>query len=872
MLHLREEGMRGCKGVHAFYRSIRLGNGKMARMEGFLMNKGWFNNWKMRYVTCSEHILTISKTKGDDKNRAVFNVMDCEIKRIDAKRWNKKFAFRLKIAGKRLYFAADDEKTLQKWMAAIRGRVARASLLGANAVRCTQADKRRPSTMATLPRLDYGESLAFEADTFVDGYQAAVRNSEDAEAQFKFAEICGEFLAIAHSQSQTVFQSNRIRSIPGLSVNFVEPSERKMYLKRMKGIASLCSKKDPDILIPLQCLIDFGGRTLFFEIKVAERTKELSETNLKKLADLGLDSSNIDAWQDNKGRLWIMDTGSALETHVSEDEIQKFVAELDSMEMFVFDSQSLSEAMRARHIPVSLLPKLAEMSKIPAVRVLLQTEMIARVCKSLISTRLMQTDSPAWAEEIWRSFDIILGNSRQSIEFWEKELAPAVAKKFGVELTRDTPLLHMAQLFFSLQFHTGADFKDISDYDFTKEHPLSPKHLSSINSVPHHFLVEICTSLREIAEDPYGLLVSGFLNQASLAFNNKVSMYQSLYGDENIFVATGLSQLSQAYSGIGDNEKAELCARGAIGAGRHFHAALIPAYVTLITTCRQDEIELYSREASEIVNFQLSESHWFQSDVYMAAAAAYQMYGELYEAAKYAQKAADIVHPLLGPRHPKTARCLLLQGKIQGNLGQYAVARPLIQQALYIMTASFSEDSPQAAECQYELADVLLDSGKSDEAEQASLKSLRIREANYESDNSLVLASVQQLASIYDTMENPEKAFPQYRIILNFLKSLEDESIFDEMVKLLRNILCLFFRTLPGVQRRLVNQLKHRQVDNTTMKHVFQKLIENDPVDQTKSHISKYQDTGDPQEFEALACAYHIAHDELSDLSWLEDH
>ena len=834
------------------------------------MKKGWFNDWKMRYVTCSEHILAISKTKGDEKNRAIFNVMDCEIKRIDAKRWNKKFAFRLKIAGKRIYLAADDEKTLQKWMSAIRGRVARASLLGANAIRCTQAEKRRPSTMTSLPRVDYGESLAFETDTFVEGYQAAVRHATDPEAQFRFAEVCGEFLAIAHSQSQVLFQSNRVRSIPGLSVKFVEPSERKIYSKRMKGIASLCAMKDPDVLVPLQCLIDFGGRTLFFQIKIADRTKDVSKENIAKLAELGLDFTNIDAWQDKNGRLWIMDTGSALEKQVTDEEMRKFVHDLDAMEMFVFDSQSLSETMRARNIPVSQLPKLAEMSTVPGIRVLLQTEMIARVCKNLISESLRTTDPPAWSQEIWRYFDLILGNSQESLDFWTNTLEPEITKKFGVVLTREIPLLHMPQLFFSLQFHTGADFRDIQDYDFTQEHPVLMKHLSSINSVPHHFLVEICTSLREIVEDPYKLLVNGFLNQASLAFNNKVSMYQSLYGDENIFVATGLSQLSQAYSGIGDSEKAELCARGAIGAGRHFHAALIPAYITLITTCRQDEIEIYIKEALEIVTFQLSDSHWFEADVYMAAASAYEMFGDFYEAAKYAQNAAEIVHPLLGPRHPKTARCLLLQGKIQGSLGQYAVARPLIQQALYIMTASFSEDSPQAAECQYELADVLLGSGKAEEAERASLKSLQIRQAHFEPDNSLVLASVQQLALIYDTMEDSDKAFVQYRILMSFLKSLEDESIFEEMVKVIRNILALFFRTLPGVQRRLVNQLKHHEVEHDTMKQIFQKLTDNDPADETKSHLEKYQSSGDFQEFEWLACAYHIAHDDMSDLSWLD--
>ena len=841
----------------------------MSKMEGFLMKKGWFNNWKMRYVTCSDKVLSIFKAKGEEKTGNTFNVIDCSIKKIDAKRWNRKYVFRLKVAGKRFYLAAEDETTLNKWINVIRGRVERESLLGANAVRAAQCDKRR-STMASLSRLDCQQLISFQADTLVETYKNAIISSTDPEAQFKFAETCGEFLAIAHSQSQGIFQANEIHAIDGMNVRFVNKKERRDVLKQMKVISYLYSMHTENVFFPLQCLIDYTGRTLFIEVKV-DGTDKISPENAQRIQDMGLDPKTTKALQDKNGKLWILSSDVEPPT-ANEDDIKKFVRSLDNMLMFVFDSQSLSEQMRSHNIPVSKLPELSDLTTIPAIRTLIQTEMIARTCKHIISDRLAEVEKIQWTREIIKYFDFILGNNEESNKFWEETLTPRIKDKFGVEITKQLPMLHMPQLFFSLQFHTGADFKDINEYDFSQEHPVLLEHMSSINAVPHHFLVEICTSLRDIDEDPYSQLSCGFYNNAMLALNNKVSLFQSIYGDENVFVASGLSQLSQAYLGLGYADKADLCARGAIGAGRHFHAALIPAYITLISTCQEEEIDKYMNEALQIVNFQLSDIHWFEADVLMAAASAKQNTNNLQEAAKLAQDAVEIVYPLLGPGHPKTAKCGLLQGKIHRMLGQFAAAQPLIQQALYAMINAFGEHSVQCAECKFELADVLLDSGQSEDAEREALEALKIRQDNYEADNSLVIDCIQQLAVIYDTMNIPEKAYTYYKILINFLKKLEDESIFEEMVKVMRNILCLFFRTAGTTNIQTVNLLRRKKVGVDEMKAAFQHLIDNDPIDITKTLFDNYQNTGEPNDFDTLAAIYHIGMDDMSTLTWLEEH
>jgi len=126
--------------------------------------------------------------------------------------------------------------------------------------------------------------------------------------------------------------------------------------------------------------------------------------------------------------------------------------------------------------------------------------------------------------------------------------------------------------------------------------------------------------------------------------------------------------------------------------------------------------------------------------------------------------------------------------------------------------------------------------------------------------------SVQQLALIYDAMGRTEDALAQYRVLLKFLRSLEDESGFDAVVKVSRNTLCLFFRSLPTAQRRVVNQLKRHSVTHDAMRAALQKIAEGDAVADAAAALARYERSGDTAEFEALACAFHVA---VDDPGWI---
>jgi tetratricopeptide (TPR) repeat protein len=517
------------------------------------------------------------------------------------------------------------------------------------------------------------------------------------------------------------------------------------------------------------------------------------------------------------------------------------------------------------------LARIAELTQIPAIRTLFQVEMIARVAKTIISDGLHSLPATDWSSQLAIYFDKILGNSDEAAEFWSEILEPKISERFGVCLTRELPLLHLPQLFYALQFHTGADFLDSDDYDFASDHPVLLEHLQTINPVSHHFLVDICRDLRGIDGDAYGLLGSRISNETSLAINNRVSLLQSIFGSHNMVVASGLSLLSQTYLELGDTAKAQLCADSALDCGRQFDVALVPAYWSQISTSQTiADIESKTTIALHIVDFQLGPSHWFAADVLMAAAAACQSLGALDRAAPLAHKAHDILHTMLGLGHPRTGLCARLCGRIKRAQGRYTEARPLLEQALFSMSAVFGDDSVAVGDCLFEIADVLVASGRLNEALDAAAAALKVRRANFAPSDTVVLESVRQLAEIYDALGRSEMAHEEYGRLLDFLRGLEDESGVRETVKIVQKMLTLLFRTVGASQRRVLNQIKRKDVDSEAIRQMFETLVEGDPVGITQGLFEQYQATGNPEDFDALALVWHVAVDDLLRLDWCQ--
>jgi tetratricopeptide (TPR) repeat protein len=205
------------------------------------------------------------------------------------------------------------------------------------------------------------------------------------------------------------------------------------------------------------------------------------------------------------------------------------------------------------------------------------------------------------------------------------------------------------------------------------------------------------------------------------------------------------------------------------------------------------------------------------------------------------------------------------------GLRQYGVAQPLIEQALHAMKGSFGESSVQMAECAYQLARVLTDSGKAELAEPYAEQALSIRQECFDLDCYVTIDSVQQVANICDTIGKAEKAFGHYRTLLDYYKSLEDEDVFAETVTIVRSILCLFFRTLGTTERRVVNQLRRKEVSKFDLKKRLETLIDGNALEIAKEALKRYQKEVEPADFEILASIYHVAFDEFTVVCNLQD-
>ena len=88
---------------------------------------------------------------------------------------------------------------------------------------------------------------------------------------------------------------------------------------------------------------------------------------------------------------------------------------------------------------------------------------------------------------------------------------------------------------------------------------------------------------------------------------------------------------------------------------------------------------------------------------------------------------------------------------------------------------------------------------------------------------------------------------------------------------MIRNILCLYFRTLDANEKPIIHQIIRKKAKQDFMKEMFLELIKGDPISILSKHLTNYLKTGEAKDFDSLACIYHIATDDLSTFVWLEE-
>jgi tetratricopeptide (TPR) repeat protein len=277
-----------------------------------------------------------------------------------------------------------------------------------------------------------------------------------------------------------------------------------------------------------------------------------------------------------------VDAGNASK-YLRTQRIPEFVAKLDTLAIFPYESHTLTQAMHAHGINMRYLGRICELTKLPHVRELVTIEMLARTCKDVLNENMRKTiigahervahiihdlasrgrhlNDEAMAKllqfnrqltedtetNIVDFFNLVLGKSsdHENSLFWKNVLLPRVCEKFHFyhqehhqknEQGASDPLcigreiLNPCQLFHAMQYQCGVRFLASEHYDFNGL--ASPLKMSQIVDVypkvksPGNMALEVnrVAAAAEVYRD------SGELDTALQAFRLRHNQVKNIDG------------------------------------------------------------------------------------------------------------------------------------------------------------------------------------------------------------------------------------------------------------------------------------------------------------------------------------------------------
>jgi hypothetical protein len=224
--------------------------------------------------------------------------------------------------------------------------------------------------------------------------------------------------------------------------------------------------------------------------------------------------------------------------------LPEFVQQLDSLETQLSDSFSFTTMLHEQGINVRHIGRIAERTRLPHVREVVVVEMVARVAKAALRDEIQRIMSVAkrrvdqlsvsgsakgknnkaprvlpsglahhfrnFAFQMQREidqcviayFNLVLGRSAQSSDYWSAELLPAIKQKFQYHMEgAQVRQVHRAQLMFAIQHHCAVELAD-ELYDFDAAQPFSAECLldRAVATTCYPADVTKCTALADSAE------------------------------------------------------------------------------------------------------------------------------------------------------------------------------------------------------------------------------------------------------------------------------------------------------------------------------------------------------------------------------------
>lgn len=435
-------------------------------MEGPLLKKGWFDKWKPRYIKCDDRFIKIFHGKESQIAKTNLTLNGCVIKEIPPNQYNQKYVFSVKADDKKLTLAASSEEEMSKWITYLKRFAKRPSALTTNIKRQSSISAASRKSIVNSVHSDK-PALLFDTNQIASAY----------ENEFVFSEICLQFLQLL----QDHFDNSPNTPIPGIEIKKITNSERMRVKKNIKASIPILSNKIENVFVPLQCVIDDkNGRSYSAKVEFyLPKHRPLSKLSKSKIQLLSLslgvsaeDVEKINFFEDNRGRLWVMDSSelSNLITSVKTNDslIEQYSKQLDSGSFFVFDSPSLIMSFKTQGIPFSKLPFIYSQCKTAEMKEILMIEMIARSCKQLFRESLAK-------DSVSSFFNSVFGTSKQSKSLWENKISQSFQAKYNIPVNNN---VSKVRLFNSFQYHFNVQFKRGKNYNFNSDKPFSSKDVA----------------------------------------------------------------------------------------------------------------------------------------------------------------------------------------------------------------------------------------------------------------------------------------------------------------------------------------------------------------------------------------------------------
>lgn len=440
-------------------------------------------------------------------------------------------------------------------------------------------------------------------------------------------------------------------------------------------------------------------------------------------------------------------------------------------------------------------------------------------------------------------FNLVLGaTSADAKVFWRDHLLPRVRLKFGVvdtalqslETLLSDDLLHLPQLFQSLQSCVDVAFDDRTSYNFKSAEPFRVTDLLSSQHTPSprtKLVARTTTECADLLDAIDDFAASEQLEMALVATKVHIAILDTAPHDER---SLPLSQLLAAAAELSFqlnlNDDAERFATLAIESAQRNDAQSARAHLVCMKLKSIEEVRDHYTRAIEVVLWHLGSPHPLLFEAHQTMMELLSERGELRDAASVATSCVDMARECFGKTSIVYADSRRRQGELFYVTGdRFDEAVGVLEDAINVYERYFGDESLSAdasvtiaassklaaASSCYLIATICAETSeaKSDaeKAYAAARRALALRREVLPADSTDILSSLLQLGALARELGDRFRALEHLKPALVLLKQRADEDQAIEQIPFVTQaVLQLQLQSLSKEQAGVVERTRSR--------------------------------------------------------------